>query len=56
MISLLVLIGALLMAVRLIGPVLRVVIGLLARLVGVTLVVALAIIVLVGVLTHGLLI
>jgi hypothetical protein len=56
MIGLLVLTGAVFIAVRLIGPVLRVVIGLLARLLGATLVIALAILVLVGLLTHGMLI
>jgi hypothetical protein len=56
MINLLVLVGAVLIASRLIGPALRVVIGLLIRLIGAVLVVALAIIVLVGVLTHGTLI
>ena len=56
MISLLVLIGAVLIAIRLLGPAVRVVLGLVLRLLGASLVAALAIIVLVGVLTHGMVI
>ena len=53
MTNLLVLIGAVLVAARLIGPALRAVISLLVSLVGAFLVVTLAIIVIVGVLMHG---
>jgi hypothetical protein len=56
MISVLLLIGAVLIATRLLGSVVRVVLGLLLRLLGASLIVALAIIVLIGVLTHGMLI
>jgi hypothetical protein len=56
MVNLLVIVGAVLIAGRLIGPALRAVIRLLVSLIGAIFVVALAIIVLVGVLTHGTLI
>jgi hypothetical protein len=56
MINLLILIGAVLIATRLVGPLLRVAIRLLVSLIGAILVMALVIVVLVGVLTHGTLI
>ena len=56
MINLLILVGAVLMAGRLMRPLLRVAIALLVSVLGAILVVALAIILLVGVLTHGMLI
>ena len=56
MINLLILVGAVLIASRLMRPLLRVAIALLVSVLGAILVVALAIILLVGVLTHGMLI
>jgi hypothetical protein len=56
MINLLVLVGAVLVACRLLRPVLRIALVLLIGVLGAILVVTLAILVLVGVLTHGTLI
>lgn len=53
MINLLILIAAVLMGLRIVGPFLRFVIGLLFKLISFAFLIALAIIVLVGLLSHG---
>ena len=56
MINLLVLIGAILVGLRIVGPFLLFVIGLLFKLISFAFLIALVIIVLVGLLSHGMLI
>ena len=53
MINLLILIGAVLMAFRILGPLLRIIISLLAKLISFAFLIALSIIVLVALLSHG---
>ena len=53
MINLLILIGAVLMAFRILGPLLRIIMSLLAKLISFAFLIALSIIVLVALLSHG---
>lgn len=53
MVNLLILIGALLVAFRIVGPFLRVVISLLMGLLGLTIFIALVIVLFVAMMTHG---
>ena len=53
MINLLILIGAVLMAFRILGPLLRIIMSLLAKLISFAFLIALSIILLVALLSHG---
>jgi len=53
MINLLILIGAVLLAFRILGPLLRIIMSLLAKLISFAFLIAVAIIVLVALLSHG---